>query len=81
MMEDQKKEPNESMDESKEKAFEQFNFDEDQGWKSFVERIVPEPEDEKLKKMKRRWYKIYHDIKFDTNYDREKKKKVEEEKR
>ena len=60
-----------------EEAFEQFDWDRDENWQRWYSQVLPTPEAKKLETMKRRWFKIYHDINFDTNSTQTKDKDSE----
>ena len=62
----------------KEKEFEDYGWEKDKKWHEHLQMVVPVPPPSKLEKMKRRWYKIFVDITFDTEHkdakDQSKKK-------
>ena len=54
----------------KQRRFARYDFEDDENWLIFVSRVIPEPQPDQIKRLKRRWYKIYVDFKFDAeNFD------------
>ena len=48
-----------------------YDWTSDEKWLAYVAKVAPEPTAAKLEEMRRRWYKVYIDIKFDcTNTTR-----------